>query len=72
MRIAKRLLIVWCVWAFVSSLCAQSLVITKNFAAVPYSVVSAQYKNEFGKWEKPLLDDTFPYALIRVGLEGNE
>ena len=72
MRIAKRLLIVCCVWAFVSSLCAQSLVITKNFAAVPYSVVSAQYKNEFGKWEKPLLDDTFPYALIRVGLEGNE
>ena len=60
MRIAKRLLIVLSAWAFASSLCAQSLVITKNFEAVPYSVVSAQYKNEFGKWEKPLLDDPFP------------
>lgn len=72
MRIAKRLLIVLCAWAFALSLCAQSLVITKNFEAVPYSAVSAQYKNEFGKWEKPLLDDSFPYALIRIGLEGNE
>lgn len=72
MRIAKRLLIVLSAWAFASSLCAQSLVITKNFEAVPYSAVSAQYKNEFGKWEKPLLDDPFPYALIRIGLEGNE
>ncbi len=72
MRIAKRLLIVWCVWAFTLSVYAQSLKITRTFAAIPNSSVSALYKNEFGKWEKPLLDDTFPYALIRVGLEGNE
>lgn len=72
MRIAKRLLIVWCVWAFTLSVYAQSLKITRTFEAIPNSSVSALYKNEFGKWEKPLLDDTFPYALIRVGLEGNE
>ena len=72
MRIAKRLLIVWCVWAFTLSVYAQSLKITRTFAAIPNSSVSALYKNEFGKWEKPLLDDTFPYVLIRVGLEGNE
>lgn len=60
-----------CIWAFTLPLYAQSLEVTQVFEAVPYSVVSAQYKNEFGKWEKPLLDDTFPYALIRIGLEGN-
>ena len=72
MKLIKQILFVFCIWGMTLPLCAQSLVITRNFEAVPYSVVSAQYKNEFGKWEKPLLDDPFPYALIRIGLEGNE
>lgn len=71
MNTLKQIVIAICIWAFTLPLYAQSLEVTQVFEAVPYSVVSAQYKNEFGKWEKPLLDDTFPYALIRIGLEGN-
>jgi hypothetical protein len=29
------------------------------------------YKNQFGKWEKPDLDVTFPYAVVRMHLDGN-
>ena len=54
-----------------SPLFAQTLTVTKDFAAVPNSSVMAMYKNQFGKWEKPDLDDTFPYAVIRIALEGN-
>lgn len=54
-----------------SPLFAQTLTVTKNFAAVPNSSVLALYKNQFGKWEKPDLDDTFPYAVVRVALEGD-
>ena len=54
-----------------SPLFAQTLTVTKDFAAVPNSSVMAMYKNQFGKWEKPDLDDTVPYAVIRVALEGD-
>ena len=50
---------------------AQTLTVTQEFTLVPNSSVLAMYKNQFGKWEKPDLDDTFPYAVIRMRLEGN-
>ena len=50
---------------------AQTLTVTKEFTLVPNSSVLAMYKNQFGKWEMPDLDDTFPYAVIRMRLEGN-
>ena len=50
---------------------AQQVIITKDFEEVPMSSVLALYKNEFGKHEKPALDDTFPFALFKVQLEGN-
>lgn len=53
-----------------SSLFAQSLTITKPLEVVPNSSVLALYKNQFGHKEKPDLDDTFPYVVIRVKLEG--
>ena len=31
----------------------------------------AMYKNEFGSFEKPDMSDTFPFAVIRMHLEGN-
>lgn len=49
---------------------AQTLTVTKEFTLVPNSSVLAMYKNQFGKWEKPDMDDTFPYAVIRVALDG--
>lgn len=50
---------------------AQQLMITKDFEEVPMSSVLAMYKNQFGKHEKPALDDTFPFALFQIQLEGN-
>lgn len=55
----------------VSPLLGQSLTITKEFAQVPMASVLAMYKNQFGKWEKPDLDITFPYAVVRMHLDGN-
>lgn len=51
-----------------TSLCAQSLQVTQPFQAIPNSSVLASYKNQFGSWEQ---GDSFPYAVIRVGLEGD-
>lgn len=50
---------------------AQQVMITREFEEVPMSSVLALYKNEFGKHVKPALDDTFPFALFQVQLEGN-
>lgn len=47
---------------------AQSLQITEPFRYISNSSVLASYKNQFGAWER---DGAFPYALIRVRLEGN-
>lgn len=38
---------------------------------MPMASVLAMYKNQFGKWEKPDLDVTFPYAVVRMHLEGS-
>lgn len=40
------------------------------FAEVSASSVLAIYKNEFGKYEMPEKDETFPYVAIRVKLQG--
>ena len=37
----------------------------------PYANVLVMYKNDFGSFEKPDMSITFPYALIRMHLEGN-
>lgn len=47
---------------------AQSLTITQSFREIANSSVLASFKNQFGAWEN---NGVFPYALIRVQLEGN-
>lgn len=47
---------------------AQSLTITQSFREITNSSVLASFKNQFGAWEN---NGVFPYALIRVQLEGN-
>ncbi len=65
----KKLLLILNTLLFITSIVsAQSLTITQSFQAIPNSSVLASYKNQFGSWEQA---DGFPYALIRVGLEGN-
>lgn len=46
------------------------ITITTPFAEVSASSVLAIYKNEFGKYEMPEKDETFPYVAIRVKLQG--
>ena len=68
---SKRLSIFVVLLSMALSLWAQSLTVTQDVKLVPNSSVLALYKNQFGKWEKPDLDDTFPYVVIRIALEGN-
>ena len=71
MRKTKIIITLLCFWFGLMPLAAQSLTITKEFAQVPMASVLAMYKNQFGKWEKPDLDITFPYAVVRMHLEGS-
>mgnify|MGYP003296381419 CR=1 FL=1 len=47
-----------------------TITIATPFAEVPASSVLAVYKNEFGKYEMPEKDETFPYVAVRVRLQG--
>ena len=49
----------------------QSLVVTQAFQELPNTTVLAAYGDKFAKWQKRALDDTFPFVLIRIGLEGS-
>ena len=71
MRKTKIIVTLLCFWLGLMPLAAQSVTITKDFAQVPMASVLAMYKNEFGSYEKPDMTDTFPYAVIRMHLEGS-
>ena len=65
----KKLLLVLNAFLFLSLFAsAQSLTITQSFREIANSSVLASFKNQFGAWEN---NGAFPYALIRVQLEGN-
>lgn len=49
---------------------AQSVEITQPFRLHDMASVLTIYKNQFGEYENRLVDDSFPYAVIRVELEG--
>lgn len=51
---------------------AQSVTITQSFAEITNTTVLESFGDQFRKWEKPDLDDTFPYVVIRVGLDGSQ
>ena len=50
---------------------AQSLTIVEEFKIIENSSALVAYHNQFSDYEKPQMDDTFPYAVVRVLLEGN-
>lgn len=59
--------------AFPLSSVAQTLEITKSFKMNEFSTVLTTYKNEFGyKIKQGVKDNAFPYAVIEIGLEGDE
>lgn len=72
MKTTKVLLTMLCLWFGLMPSVAQSVTITKELEINPLASAIAMFKNQFGKWEKPDLNDTFPYAVIRMRLEGNE
>ena len=49
---------------------AQNLEIRQDFKISENSSAVVMYHNQFGDYEKPAMDDTFPYAVVRVLLEG--
>ena len=51
---------------------ADTLTIVNRFEKIEHASVLASYRNEFGSFIKPQLDVEFPYALIRVHIDGNE
>lgn len=66
--------ILWGFFLFVLTLNtqAQSIEVLKDFDK-DYSIsVLEQYSKYFGKWENPEVDDSFPYAVIRVNIEGSQ
>ena len=71
MKKIKLLLTLLCLWAGLQPALAQSVTIIRDMKEVPMASVLAMYKNEFGSFEKPALSDPFPFALIRMHLEGN-
>ena len=50
----------------------QSLEVIKPFEKLQYASVLAVYNDYFQKWENPNEQETFPYAVIRVILKGNQ
>ena len=71
MKKAKLLLTLLCLLLGLQPMAAQSVKITKELTHVQMASVLALYKNEFGSFEKPDMSDTFPFAVIRMHLEGN-
>ena len=49
---------------------AQNITLTKEFQTMPNVKALDVYRNQFGDWEVLDPDDNFPYAVIRVGLDG--
>ena len=71
MKKTKLLLTLLCLYVGIIPAMAQSVTITKEMQQVQMANVLAMYKNEFGSFEKPALSDPFPFAVIRMHLEGN-
>lgn len=68
----KKLLFIALTWLCAMSSMGQELEIIQPFKRLEHASVLASYNNEFGSFRKPQLDIEFPYALIRLELEGDE
>ncbi len=71
MRKTRVLVTLLCLWMGLMPLAAQSVKIIKELEQNPFASAVVLYKNDFGSFEKPDLIDTFPYAVIRMHLEGS-
>ncbi len=67
----KRLFVFFALVGWMTAVMAQSLELKQPLEKVGMASVMVLYQNEFGKYNMPEKDVPFPFALIRVGLEGN-
>jgi formylglycine-generating enzyme required for sulfatase activity len=67
----KKALFIWLFACYAITGMAQSLEIVQSFRKIENSSAVVLYHNQFGQYEKPQMDDSFPYAVVRVLLEGN-
>jgi hypothetical protein len=67
----KKALFIWLFACCAITGMAQSLEIVQSFRKIENSSAVVLYHNQFGQYEKPQMDDSFPYAVVRVLLEGN-
>ena len=67
----KKTLFIVLLMCYAMSGIAQSLTLVEEFKILENSSAVVMYHNQFGDYEKPQMDDTFPYAVVRVLLEGN-
>lgn len=68
---SKKTLFIVLLMCYAMSGIAQSLTLVEEFKILENSSAVVMYHNQFGDYEKPQMDDTFPYAVVRVLLEGN-
>ena len=68
----KKILFILLFMSYALSSMADTLTIVNRFEKIEHASVLASYRNEFGSYRKPNLNVEFPYALIRVHIEGNE
>ena len=68
----KKVLIILLFSCYAISSMADTLTIVSRFEKIEHASVLASYRNEFGSYCKPNLDVEFPYALIRVHIDGNK
>lgn len=55
---------------FLAPALAQTITLTREFQTMPNVTALALYRNQFGTYERVGADEPFPYAVIRVGLDG--
>ena len=67
----KRFLLLIALYGSLTGAVAQSLEITQPLSMIENSSVMVQYKNQFGKHNMPEKDVPFPFAMLRIVLEGS-
>ncbi len=70
MRRQRLLVLLLLLVGYMATIMAQSITLTKEFQTMPNVKALDVYRNQFGEFERVGAEEPFPYAVIRVGLDG--
>lgn len=70
MRRQRLLVLLLLFVGYMATTMAQSITLTKEFQTMPNVKALDVYRNQFGEFERVGAEEPFPYAVIRVGLDG--